>query len=53
MLQCAAAGTLVPQVVAETLKSPFAEIETLNGAFRWLVKVNTFAGLLVPFARAG
>lgn len=53
MLQCAAAATLVPQVVAETLKSPLAEIETLNATFRWLVKVNTFAGLLVPLARAG
>jgi hypothetical protein len=53
MVQCAAAATLVPQVVAETLKSPLAEIETLNGTFRWLVKVNTFAGLVVPLTRAG
>jgi hypothetical protein len=54
IVQWEEAATLVPQVVVETLKSPLVEMETpLSGTFRWLVRVNAFAGLLVPFVRAG
>jgi hypothetical protein len=48
------AARLVVQVVVETLKSPVVEIAMLFSAtFCLLASVNTFAGLVVPTARAG
>ena len=45
----ALAPRLVPQVVVETLKSPVVEIAMLVSATVCsFIRVNTFAGLLVP-----
>jgi len=52
MVQFPRAATLVPQVVAETLKSPAVEGTTpVSATLWWLVRVNTFAGLVVPTVR--
>jgi hypothetical protein len=54
MVQLVLAARLVVQVVAETLKSPLVEITMLSSVtFCLLVRVNTFAGLLVPTVSAG
>jgi hypothetical protein len=51
MVQLLEAFTLVPQVVAETLKSPVVEIVTpVSATLCWFLSVNTFAALDVPSA---
>jgi hypothetical protein len=53
ILQLPLAARLVVQVVVETLKSPVVEITMLfSVTLRLLVRVNTFAGLVVPTVRA-
>jgi hypothetical protein len=54
IVQLDLAARLVVQVVVETLKSPLVEITMLlSVTFCLLVRVNTFAGLVVPTVRAG
>ena len=53
ILQLALAARLVVQVEVETLKSPDAEISmALSATLCLLVRVNIFAGLVVPTVRA-
>jgi len=52
--QVALAPKLVEQVVDDTLKSPVVEMEMpVSATACALVKVNAFAGLLVPTFSAG